>query len=76
MLRKNNIAYNAAFKKLLGLPKRFSNHVVCKILNGLNFEHYLNFRMTKVFIPALQIYFALLCTAQEIFYSAFILCTI
>ena len=47
MLRTISIAYHAAFKKLLGLPKRFSNHVACKILNCLTFEHYLNFRTTK-----------------------------
>ena len=42
MLRKNSIAYHAAFKNLLGLPKRFNNHVACKILNCLTFEHYLS----------------------------------
>ena len=41
------IAYHADFKKLLELPKRFSKHDACKILNFLTFEHYLNFRMTK-----------------------------
>ena len=34
MLGTNSIVYHAAFKKLLGLPKRFSNHVACKILRG------------------------------------------
>ena len=40
MLRKNNIAYHPAFKKLLGLPKLCASNVVCDILNCLTFEHY------------------------------------
>ena len=57
MLRKNSIAYHASFKKLFGLPKCFSNHVTCKILNCLTFEHYLNFRITKILSKLHKRYF-------------------
>ena len=33
--KKLSISYHYAFKRILGLPKRFSNHVVCGLLIGV-----------------------------------------
>jgi len=41
------IAYHYAFKKLIGLPKRFSNHLVCNELGVLTFEHLTNWKRIR-----------------------------
>ena len=36
-----SISYHAAVKRMLGLPKRFSNNFACNFLGILTFEHFL-----------------------------------
>ena len=37
-----SISYHATIKRMLGLPKRFSNHFACNFLGILTFEHFLS----------------------------------
>ena len=41
------VSYHYALKKVLNLPKRFSNHIVCMNLGVLVFKHFLNFNVFK-----------------------------
>ena len=34
-------------KKILGVPKFYSNHIVCSVLSALTFKHSINFRITR-----------------------------
>ena len=45
--KKISISYHYALKRILGSPKRFSNHVVCGLLGVLTFEHFLSWRFYK-----------------------------
>ena len=42
VFRKFAVAYHISLKKLLGLPKYFSNHIACNVLDVLTFEHLMN----------------------------------
>ena len=49
---KNNfkqmyVGFHIALKKILGLPKFNSNHIVCEILSCFTFEHFINFKCLK-----------------------------
>ena len=46
-LKKLAVFYHYSLKRLLHLPKRFSNHLVCCELNVLIFEHLLNLKLFK-----------------------------
>ena len=48
-LKKLGVAYHFAVKRLLGLPKYFSNHYACGLLNRFTFEHLMNFRALRFF---------------------------
>ena len=45
----NNFAvfYHSALKKILGVPRYFSNHFVCSELNVHTFDHFFNFKLLK-----------------------------
>ena len=43
------VSYHAALKKILKLPKHFSNHLACKMLGVMTFEHMINFKCLKFF---------------------------
>ena len=45
--RQISVSYHNEIKKILGLPKFYSNHFMCSIFNAFTFEHFLNFRRTK-----------------------------
>ena len=47
ILRKLSVSYHYALKRLLGFPKRESNHYTCMLLEKMTFEHYMNFQKTK-----------------------------
>lgn len=44
-----SIYYHAALKKILGIPRYFSNHYACEILNMMTFEHFVNFKILKFY---------------------------
>jgi len=46
-LKKLGIAYHYALKRLLGLPKFYSNHYTCSILAKFTFTHMMNHKMLK-----------------------------
>lgn len=52
--KHNSIFYHAALKKILNVPKYFSNHIVCSVLNMMTFEHFINFRKTKFLFQILK----------------------
>lgn len=41
------VFYHSALKRVLNVPKFFSNHIVCDILNMLTCEHFINFKMIR-----------------------------
>ena len=41
------MAYHSALKKILGLPKFYSNHFICGLLNAITFENFINFECIK-----------------------------
>ena len=43
------VSYHFAMKKLLGLPKRFSNHYACSALGSLTFENFINMKLIRFF---------------------------
>ena len=45
--RKISVSYHALLKKNLKVPRFYSNHFVCSILNAFTFENLLNFRQLK-----------------------------
>ena len=47
--KKFAIAYHVSLKKLLGLPKFFSNHLVCNSLEFLTFENRMNFNVLNFY---------------------------
>ena len=46
-LKEFGVSYHAALKKILSVPKFFSNHFVCMQLNTVTFNHLINFRMAR-----------------------------
>ena len=46
-IRKLGVAYHYAYKRLLGFPKRFSNHYTCAVLQRPTFSHFINQRLVK-----------------------------
>ena len=49
LLKQLAVSYHYALKKIIGLPKRTSNHYTCYLLDVMTFEHLLNFRMLKLY---------------------------
>ena len=49
LLRQLAVSYHYALKKILGFPKRSSNHYTCYLLNYMTFEHLLNHRILKFY---------------------------
>ena len=45
--RKISVSYHASLKKILKVPRFYSNHFVCSILNAFTYENLLNFRELK-----------------------------
>ena len=45
--KKMSVSYHCALKKILGVPKFYSNHIVCSVLSALTFKHLINFRITR-----------------------------
>ena len=41
------VLYHSALKKVLGVQKYFSNHLICSIFQTITFEHFLNANMTR-----------------------------
>ena len=46
-LKEFGVSYHAALKKILSVPKFWSNHFVCMQLNTVTFNHLINFRMAR-----------------------------
>jgi hypothetical protein len=42
-----SVSYHAALKKILGVPKVYSNHFTCNVLNVLTFENFINLKCLK-----------------------------
>ena len=38
---------HCALNKILGVPKFYSNHLVCSVLSAVTFQHLVNFRITR-----------------------------
>ena len=47
VLSKLSVSYHYALKRILGFPKRFSNHYTCNYLDMLIFKHLRNYRTLK-----------------------------
>ena len=47
ILKEFSIAYHAILKKILKIPKYFSNHYTCLKLNTLCFDHLMNFKCAR-----------------------------
>ena len=45
--RKINVSYHASLKNILKVPRFYSNHFVCCVLNAFTFENLLNFRQLR-----------------------------
>ena len=41
------MSYHYAFKKILGVPKYFSNHFICDIFSALTYTHLINFKCIR-----------------------------
>ena len=41
------VSYHSALKKILSIPKFYSNHFTCNALNTLTFENFINFKCLK-----------------------------
>ena len=44
---KAAVSYHYSLRKILGIPKYFSNHFNFDIFNAFNFEHFINFKCIK-----------------------------
>ena len=42
-----SVSYHAVLKKILNVPRYFSNHYVCGILSLFTFEHFINIKLTR-----------------------------
>ena len=49
LLKQFAVSYHYALKKILGFPKRSSNHYTCYLLNNMTFDHLLNHRILKFY---------------------------
>ena len=49
VFKQLSISYHIALKKLLYIPKYFSNHYVCDALNLLTFDHFMNLKLLKFY---------------------------
>ena len=45
--KKMSVSYHCALKKILGVPKFYSNPLVCSVSSALTFKHLINFRITR-----------------------------
>ena len=43
----SGVAYHYALKKIVGLPKRYSNHIVCRSLGVFKLKHLMNLQLFK-----------------------------
>ena len=41
------VSYHCALKKILGLPKFYSNHVACSVLDAYTFKHFINMKILR-----------------------------
>ena len=48
-LKNMGVSYHSAIKKILGLPRFYSNHQACNLLCIFTFDHYLNCRSLEVY---------------------------
>ena len=46
-LKPLSVSYHYAIKKIIGLPKRVSNHYACYLLDRLVFNHFIVYEMAK-----------------------------
>ena len=46
------VSYHCALKKILGLPKFYSNHVACSALDAYTFKHFINPLWTEFFFSS------------------------
>ena len=46
-LKEFSVSYHAVLKKILNVPRYFSNHYVCGILSLFTFEHFINIKLTR-----------------------------
>ena len=46
-LKEFSVSYHAVLKKILNVPRYFSNHYVCGILSHFTFEHFINIKLTR-----------------------------
>ena len=44
---KMAVSYHCALKKILGVPKFYSNHLTCSVLGAFTFNHFVNIKITK-----------------------------
>ena len=45
ILTKRHVLYHYSLKKkILGVPKYFSNYFICDVFNAFTFEHFINFK--------------------------------
>ena len=44
---KAAVSYHYVFKKILGVPKYFSNYFICDIFSILTYEHFINFKCIR-----------------------------
>ena len=51
------VSYHCAMKKILGLPKFYSNHVACSALDAYTFKHFINIKILR-FAFWLKIFFS------------------
>ena len=49
ILKKLSVSYHYALKRLLGLPKRFSNHYACSQLDKFTLPHLMNFTLLRYY---------------------------
>ena len=43
---KMAVSYHCALKKILGVPKFYSNHLTCSVLGAFTFNHFVNIKIT------------------------------
>ena len=42
------VSYHCALKKILGVPKFYSNHLTCSVLGAFTFNHFVKIKITKL----------------------------
>jgi len=48
-IRQFSVSYHASLKRLFNIPKYFSNHIICSLLDTFTFKHLLNFNILRFF---------------------------